>query len=96
MRAGYGDVLTFSMRNPDWYIPLIHRRADWVCPHQVGDSLKELVWRVLGFLKEGIGQNAVGDIDATEFSADRVDAGTVAEPRKEIQTRSCLASASQK
>jgi len=73
VRAGYGDVLTFSVRNPDWRIPLLHGRADWVCPHQVGDSFKELIWLVLGFLKEGIGQNAVGDIDATEFSADHND-----------------------
>jgi hypothetical protein len=41
--------------------------------HHVGDSCNELIWGVLGFLKEGIGQNAVGHIDAAEFSADHND-----------------------
>jgi len=50
--AGYGDVLAFFIGIQTGRIPLLHGRADWVVSHQVGDSLKELVWRVLGFPKK--------------------------------------------
>jgi hypothetical protein len=47
--------------------------------YQVSDTQNQLSWLVLRFFKEGIGQHAVWNIDATEFSADHND-GQVREP----------------